>query len=511
MGAWILGPGDEPLPRRRIRIQLLLTVTLLTGNAFGAASAVILIVAVVPGPPVFVRELVMVNFVLVPLVVAAAFTLGLVWVTRAALKRLRWAIDGLPATSRDLRRTLSMPLRLTLIQAVLWLIAAGGITVAYAVRDIRYWAPIAFTAVFSGVVTCAICYLLSEFALRPTAAQALASAPPTRMRRRGVMTRTVMAWLIGTGVPVVGLMLIGVAALTVGSMTIGDLAVPVLALGGVVLAVGLLLTLLVTSSTLAPVRTVRRAMAELERDELDAQVVVFDGSELGELQRGFNEMAQGLRERERIREVFGRHVGHAVAHAALQGDFDPEGQEVDVAVLFIDIVGSTSMAATQPPKEVVALLNRFFSVVVDEVDARDGLINKFEGDAALAVFGAPAAIPEACTAALAAARTITVRLGSELSGAAAGVGVAFGTAVAGNIGARERYEYTVIGDAVNEAARLSELAKTCPGYGAASGAAWQCADSAERARWQRTDEVVLRGRRGATSVYSPGGAPRTDR
>lgn len=92
------------------------------------------------------------------------------------------------------------------------------------------------------------------------------------------------------------------------------------------------------------------------------------------------------------------------------------------------------------------------------------------------------------------------------------MGVAFGTAVAGNIGARERYEYSVIGDAVDEAARLSESAEACPGRCAASGAAWQRADRAERARWERTDEVVLRGRSRATAVYSPGGlrVPRND-
>src|SRR5699024_6192506 len=113
---------------------------------------------------------------------------------------------------------------------------------------------------------------------------------------------------------------------------------------------------------------------------------------------------------------------------------------------FIDVVGSTSLAATRPPKDVVALLNAFFRVVVDEVEVRDGFINKFEGDAALAVFGAPATVSEPCGAALGAARTITERLGREVSEVAAGVGVAFGRAVAGNIGARERYEYTVIGD-----------------------------------------------------------------
>ena len=105
------------------------------------------------------------------------------------------------------------------------------------------------------------------------------------------------------------------------------------------------------------------------------------------------------------------------------------------------------------------MLNDFFRIVVDAVDKRDGLINKFEGDAALAVFGAPLRVDGAASAALATARELADQL-RKLPVADFGIGVSAGAVFAGNIGAENRYEYTVIGDPVNEAARLADLAKT---------------------------------------------------
>ena len=142
-----------------------------------------------------------------------------------------------------------------------------------------------------------------------------------------------------------------------------------------------------------------------------------------------------------------------------------------MAVLFVDLVGSTALAARRPPTEVVALLNSFFAIVVEAAERHGGWVNKFEGDAALCVFGAPTATDDAAGDALAAARELRDRLAAELPELDAGIGVSAGRAVAGNIGAEERFEYTVIGDPVNEAARLCELAKKRPERVLASDAA----------------------------------------
>ena len=145
-------------------------------------------------------------------------------------------------------------------------------------------------------------------------------------------------------------------------------------------------------------------------------------------------MGDGLREREELRDLFGRHVGEDVARAAQERGIELGGEELEVAVLFVDLVGSTSMAAERPPQEVVAMLNEFFGVVVEVVEDHGGWINKFEGDAALAVFGAPLPLDDAAGCALAAGRTLAERIGAGLEGLEAGIGVSAGRAVAGNVG-----------------------------------------------------------------------------
>jgi adenylate cyclase len=276
----------------------------------------------------------------------------------------------------------------------------------------------------------------------------------------------------------------------------------VLVLGGVALTVGLLVTVLTAVSTAAPILAVRRAQRRVEDGDYDAEVPVFDTTELGLLQAGFNTMVGGLRERERVRDLFGRHVGEDVARTALENDVELGGEVREVAVLFVDLVGSTRLAASRPPHEVVELLNAFFGVVIDVVEQHDGWINKFEGDAALAVFGAPTELPDAAGCALRAGRELARRIADELDDIAAGIGVSAGEAVAGNIGDTRRYEYTVIGDPVNEAARLTEAAKEIDGCVVASGAALERAGD-EADEWQVIESRVLRGRDAETDLAVP--------
>jgi adenylate cyclase len=214
-------------------------------------------------------------------------------------------------------------------------------------------------------------------------------------------------------------------------------------------------------------------------------------------------MVNGLRERERVRDLFGRHVGREVAAAAEKQMPKLGGEERHVAVIFVDIIGSTELVTGRPATEVVDLLNRFFAVIVDEVDRHRGFVNKFEGDAALAVFGAPNHLDCPEDEALGAARAIARRILDEAPECEAGIGVAAGEAVAGNVGARERFEYTVIGEPVNEAARLCELAKSKPGRLLASSNAVNNATESERAHWTFGDTVTLRGHDEPTTLALP--------
>jgi class 3 adenylate cyclase len=179
------------------------------------------------------------------------------------------------------------------------------------------------------------------------------------------------------------------------------------------------------------------------------------------------------------------------------------GEERHAAVIFVDIIGSTQLVTGRPAVEVVDLLNRFFAVVVEEVDRHHGLVNKFEGDAALAVFGAPVTLDHPADEALAAARAVAERLNAEIPECQAGIGVASGQVVAGNVGAKERFEYTVIGEPVNEAARLCELAKDAPSRLLASSETVSAATESERARWTFGDTVTLRGHDEPTRLALP--------
>jgi adenylate cyclase len=201
--------------------------------------------------------------------------------------------------------------------------------------------------------------------------------------------------------------------------------------------------------------------------------------------------------------MFGRLVGEDVAREALDRGIELGGEERDVAVLFVDLIGSTELASEKPPQEVVSLLNDFFGVVVEVVEEHGGWINKFEGDAALAVFGVPIEMDGAEAAALAAARELASKLPDAVSALRAGIGVSSGRAVAGNIGSESRFEYTVIGDPVNEAARLCELAKQADsGVLAAAGTVERAGDE-EADRWELGESVELRGRSEETQVAEP--------
>jgi len=341
-----------------------------------------------------------------------------------------------------------------------------------------------------------VTYLLVARAGRHVTARALAAHPPEVPRTLSVRRRLLLTWGLTSGVPMVGLVLLVLDP--TGTGTPGRFTA--LFLPGVSLVVGLLATLLVARSVGTPLVVLRRAVQRVGDGETDVRVQVDDAGEIGLLQTGLNSMAAGLAERERMRDLFGRHVGADVAARALENGVELGGETRTVAALFVDVSGSTTLAEQVGPQEMVGLLNRFFAVVVDAVSAEGGLVNKFEGDAALCVFGAPAALPDAAGSALRAARAVCAAV-AEAGEVDVGVGVAWGDVVAGQVGAASRLEYTVIGDAVNTAARLTELAKDHPGRVVASDAALAAADPAERRWWSRGEDVVLRGRSEPTRTW----------
>src|SRR5512142_399490 len=177
-------------------------------------------------------------------------------------------------------------------------------------------------------------------------------------------------------------------------------------LGATGIAVGLLAVTVAARATADPVESVRRALARVQRGELDVRVPVFDGTQIGQLQLGFNEMVTGLAERERIRDAFGTYVDPDVARHILEEGTNLAGEEVEVTIMFLDIRDFTGFAERTPADEVVAAINRLFEQIVPIIHAHDGRVDKFVGDGLLAVFGAPRRAPDHADRALAAAHEI---------------------------------------------------------------------------------------------------------
>jgi adenylate cyclase len=414
-----------------------------------------------------------------------------------ALKR--WRVDDAPPTEEERREVMSYPWQAVKLSATNWAVA---IPIVFAV-NLDYSPALAFEVVgalvLAGLASCAAVYLVTERLTRPALAYVLDPRAPARAGALGISARIVISWALLSGIPLIAIALIPIGRVPDDPK---EMIAPILFVVVIALVVGLLGMKTVAQAISKPVRDLRRAMDEVREGRTDVEVRVNDASEIGRLQTGFNEMVDGLRERERLRDLFGRQVGDDVAREALERGVTLGGQQKTIAALFVDIIGSTELASRERPERVVELLNGFFAVVVETVAKHGGLVNKFEGDGAVCVFGAPVDHDEFAGAALAAARELRDRLARE-SPVDFAIGVSCGTAVAGHVGAEERYEYTVIGDPVNEAARLRELAKARPERVLASADTVEQAGEAEARHWEIDGEARLRGRREPTRLAFP--------
>ena len=429
----------------------------------------------------------------------AIVTIGAVRIVAPSLKWL-----GIREPTDDERRLALKTLRRqSAITTAPWIVGAAVMIPLNLGAPVELQVVVASAIIFGTIATVCTGFLFTLRTLRPLLAgvtRDFSEITPTTAP--GVRARLLIMWAVTTALPgiaIASLLVMRSNGWIISKNTPVELALLVLALVAVVL--GLRAMILVSISISDPLRQVVEAMAEVERGKLDMTLDVYEWSEIGRLQSGFNRMVAGLREREQLRDLFGRHVGEEVVRRAIDANESLSGDERNAAILFIDLVGSTQLAATHEPHEVATVLNEFFRMVVAHVDDNHGLVNKFQGDAVLAVFGAPLRTDDPASAALATARS----LGAELSTLPVdfGIGVSAGPVFAGNIGAENRYEYTVVGDAVNEAARLADLAKDFDERVLCSGAAIKQAAEAERSHWAAHGSEVLRGRSEATDISVP--------
>ena len=483
-------------------LRTLLVFALGTSAANVVGALVVFVYSTLVVPPVDLddgstpRSVFAVNLQLFVGYLVVALLLGAAWSTYRFRPVLRWLASGRAPDDDEREATLRAPARQLTVTAALWAVAV----VVFGAVNLRYDAELARNVVLAvllgGLTTCALGYLVGQWLLRPLAGVVLGGQAPLHPVGPRVQTRLLLVWALGTAVPF--------SAVVLATLLREDFAAaaPVVFLCVVGVVAGGGLTLLLAREVARPIDSVRRAVVAVGDGDLDVDVDVDDGSEIGMLQSGVNHMVVGLRERQRIYDLFGRQVGADVARTAIDRGVRLGGEVRRVAVLFVDVVGSTDLPRRLSPEDVVAELNRFFGVVVDVVDRTGGWVNKFQGDATLCVYGAPADHPEAADAALRAARELGERLRRETA-LDAGIGVSFGAVVAGNVGSTSRFEYTVVGDAVNEASRLTELAKGTPERVLVSRPAVEASRDEERARWQRFGSVRLRGRLEPTHVMGP--------
>lgn len=439
---------------------------------------------------------VLVGAALVMLVVSVAA--GIAAATLVQRRTLRWLLRGDTPSAADARRALRLPIDMGVIAAVLWTLSALVVGTAGAVAglDAATIVAVAGGTVLAGLSSAGVTYLLVGRVSQPVAMLALEASPPRTAPVVGVRWRLLLVWVLTSGLPVVGLVLVLAAPHKQQDVVGVSIVVAVLAI-----AVGGLSSALLARAIGQPLRGLTEAFQRVKEGDLDVTVAVDDSGEIGLAQAGFNDMVAGLRERDRVKDLFGRHVGDAVAQEALRSGVTLAGEVRDVVAVFVDIVGSTRRSREAAPQEFVAMLNRFFEIVVEEVEAHGGLLNKFEGDAALCVFGAPVRLIDPASAALHAARRIRDRVYAD-GEVEIGVGVSAGPVVAGQVGTPNRLEFTVVGDAVNEAARLTELAKNAPRHVLASGDVIERAGHTERDCWTVAGETVLRGRDVPTDLWT---------
>lgn len=216
-----------------------------------------------------------------------------------------------------------------------------------------------------------------------------------------------------------------------------------------------------------PIRILMGAMADVEKGTLTTQVNLNRQDEIGSLAHTYNFMVKGLREREKLKDAFNRYVSKQVYDKLQSGEITLTGEMRQATVLFSDIRSFTTLSEQLTPPEVVSMLNEYFNVMVEIVMKHEGFVNKFIGDALMAIYNIPLdqENPElkAVTTAIDMIHALNAlnerRAARNLYPIHIGIGINTGPVVAGNIGHEQRLEYTVIGDAVNLAQRLESQTK----------------------------------------------------
>jgi class 3 adenylate cyclase len=255
-----------------------------------------------------------------------------------------------------------------------------------------------------------------------------------------------------------------------------------------------------------PITRLDHGMRRVAAGDLEVRLPVTSDDEVGHAISGFNQMVDGLAEREYLRDTFGKYVSESVA-AAILSDQQRRGRVADTlaeaTVMFIDIEGFTSLSESLPPSDVASILNTYLGIVVPVIQHNGGVVNSFIGDGLFATFNLPLPLERHAAAAVRSALEIQKQMrgapfasGTEIR---VRIGINTGPVIGVTIGPENRLHYTLLGDTVNVASRVEQLNKQFGSQILATESTVRAAgDGFPR---ERLGETGVRGHRGDVVVY----------
>jgi class 3 adenylate cyclase len=326
--------------------------------------------------------------------------------------------------------------------------------------------------------------------------------------------------LRGSNGPQVGTLSIGVSRAPVERF-LDESRTLLLLFGLIALLAGVLLAQALGGAVASPVEALAVGTRRVAAGELDVRFAAGGRDELAQLGAAFNQMVAGLRERERLRDLFGKYVSREVREAVLSGRVSLASERRTITCLYCDMRGSTGFAERYQPEEVMAALNAYFAVIIRATEAEGGIVNRFVGDEAVCVFGAPTPYPDHAERGVRAALAIRTgfvelersRAAHGLPTPQFGIGLNSGLVAAGATGSEERQEYTVIGDAMNVGARIQGLTKQFAAHDVLLSEFTVAALGPQAGHYAPTDlgPVEIRGKQAPVRVYGLSVAPATPR
>ena len=411
------------------------------------------------------------------LIAAAGLALGNAWLR--PLFEARTSLDD----PRVRRRAVALPWTIAGISLLGWLLASlvWGVILPWIIGTLswsRFLRTFIGTTLIGGTATAVFTFLAIEQSWRrhlpgffPRGdVSAVSGVPRVRVR-----TRLLAIFLLVGVVPLVVMATVAFrrASLMIdadraaATVYLHDMVVAVVFLLAVSIAVAAGLAIFVSRSVAAPLTAIDGAMARVGRGELETRAPVLSNDEIGAVAEGFNRMVEGLRERERIRDTFGKYVSPEVRDEILAAGGARGGYIREVTILFSDLRDFTPWVESHAPEEVVRDLNTYFTLMEGAIRAQGGLVLQFIGDEIEAVFGAPLPEPRHADRALAAGLDMRRRLAAwnearRAAGSVAirhGIGIHTGEVLAASIGSPERLSYALVGDPVNLASRIQDLTK----------------------------------------------------